>query len=774
MGSINPEHEIDASKLSVDTRTVGQRFVSSLNRPTTFRVVLIGFVGLQLYLPALWPVWIITIWALVMSFQDQKFRMPLRMPKDVGGIDRTDYYEELVEEGIIGKKTRSIRHYQDANGILYLGFQRSDSLHEQGRELWLTNSDARTHMFTVGTTGSGKSETLMGIFHNAICWGSGACYGDGKADSNLAFCLWSLARRHGREDDFLILNYLTGGTDPFERIVNEEKGVFAGKASLAQSNSLNPFAEGSADFLLQLISSLLPRASGDGAQWQQKAINMIDALLRTLCYKRANGELDISISIIRHYLALQNLVQLYIEGKEGKIPELAFLPIKAYFETGLPGFNPNLVSTPEQWAPEVFNQHGYLTGQFARTLSMMMDTYGFIFEDKYPEIDMLDVLLNNRLLVVMIPSLEKSASEAAALGKLYISSIRLMMAQNLGYRLEGTKAEVLDAKATNAPNPSIIISDELAYYFAEGIAVMFAQARSLGFMMIAAVQDVQGLKRGEAKDESASMIANTKVKWTLALEDPEDTYRLIQAAGGKAYYSTLSGHDTTVGTFINSNQAQASTKVEMREKIWLSDLKNLNSGEGMVIFKDAVVPAASYYIPDSEKKTTRLKARINRFLQIERPKLERMPNTAKRPHGNLNKGAVQYLVAALQSGSPAVYGEMEDPVLTKVQESIERLNKIGKEFPITPVERGIILFEITRRALREQVAGKLEISGSSTHSVAPPKYEPTLEELAELNKPQEEPPEPTDLATEDTENQLEEVETAYLQKNFPAQSATFK
>ncbi|MRT44642.1 hypothetical protein FGX00_02090, partial [Xylella fastidiosa subsp. multiplex] len=84
------------------------------------------------------------------------------------------------------------------------------------------------------------------------------------------------------------------------------------------------------------------------------------------------------------------------------------------------------------------------------------------------------------------------------LGKLYISSIRLMMAQTLGYRLEGTKAEVLDAKATNAQNPSIIISDELSYYFALGIAVMFAQARSLGFMMIAAVQDVQGLKRGEA------------------------------------------------------------------------------------------------------------------------------------------------------------------------------------------------------------------------------------------------------------------------------------
>jgi intracellular multiplication protein IcmO len=58
-----------------------------------------------------------------------------------------------------------------------------------------------------------------------------------------------------------------------------------------QSNSMNPFGDAAADFLLQLMASLLPVASGDGAQWQQKALNMIDALLRTLCYKRAKGNL---------------------------------------------------------------------------------------------------------------------------------------------------------------------------------------------------------------------------------------------------------------------------------------------------------------------------------------------------------------------------------------------------------------------------------------------------------------------------------------------------
>jgi intracellular multiplication protein IcmO len=91
----------------------------------------------------------------------------------------------------------------------------------------------------------------------------------------------------------------------------------------------------------------------------------------------------------------------------------------------------------------------------------------------------------------MIPSMEKSASEAAALGKLYVSAIRLSMARDLGHRLEGTKSQILDTNATNAPNPSVIVNDELQAHFAEGIATMYAQARELNYMMVASDQDVQ-------------------------------------------------------------------------------------------------------------------------------------------------------------------------------------------------------------------------------------------------------------------------------------------
>ncbi|WP_066336448.1 hypothetical protein [Azohydromonas lata] len=709
MAALNQQHEIDPAKLTRDTRTAGQRFASSFLRPTVFRFWMVVFVGLQLYLPALWPAWLITVWAATIFFQDQKFRMPLRMPKDAGGLDRTDYTEEMVEESLffgLMRRTRALRKLAVAGGILYLGYLRSPQMHEYGRELWLTNSDARTHMFLDGTTGSGKTVTLLGVAYNPLCWGSGFTFGDGKASVALPFSVWSLSRRFGREDDFLCLNYLTGGEDPFKRFVAMEDGNYtSGIPSLPQSNGTNAFSEGAADFLLQLLASLLPRiTSGDGASWQQKALNMVDALLRTLCYKRARGELDLSIGVIRHYLALNNLVQFYIEGRQGKLPETAFLPLKAYFETGLPGFNPALAEDPSQWDPEVFNQHGFLTGQLARTLSMMMDTYGHIFLDKYGEIDPLDVLLNNRILTVLIPSLEKSPSEAAAVGQLHTATQRLMMAQTLGYKMEGTKKSILDLRPSNRPYPYIIINDELAYWFAEGLAVMFAQARELGFMMVASVQDVQGMKRAAAGDETASVIANTKIKWTLALEDPEDTFDLIRKAGGEGYYSMLSGHEAVVGTFSTKFTAQDSANIERRDRISLGELKNLNAGEGLVIFKNSVLPSASFYLPEAELQSSQLPARLNRFLQIERPVFKRLPRSAAliREDARFTDPIAAYIRRAESPYMP----KLKDPILQACRDAADHMNDIQR-FEVSPAERGIVLFQAARAALQRcEAAGK--------------------------------------------------------------------
>lgn len=699
---MNASREISKEHLSADPRPTLTRLSDWLFLPSNFVRVLVGMMVLEVATAALWPFWLLTDFCLWIYFTERRFRMPLRMPKDLGGLDHTDVVEQRVEESRwfgLGKHTVTRRASQRADGIMYFGSVRSQDPSEEGREVWATNSDCRTHMSLAGTTGSGKSETLKAIAYNAICWGSGLIFADGKAANDLAYNLWCLARLRGREDDVLVANFLTGGRDPFESFAKVGRGA---TPTMPHSNSTNPFADGEASFLLQLLASLLPKASGDGASWQTKAINMIDALIRALCYKRARGELEISIGTIRHYLALENLVTFYIEGRDGKLPELAYLPIKAYFETALPGFQPSLANQPEKWDVEVRNQHGYLTGQFSRILAMMMDTYGFVFQDRFGEIDMADVMLNNRILVVLIPSMEKSAEEASALGKLFIASIRLMLAQNLGHELEGTRREILDVKATNTPHPFPVITDELGYYFAAGMSVVYAQARALGVMMIAGFQDVQALKRGEASDEFASLFANTKIKWCLALEDPDDTFDLFRKAGGQEARSVLAGYDRKSGLLVNGWGRQDTSRIEMRDRIDVRELRDLSAGQGVMLFKDAVVRMASFYIPQSRATSLAVKSRINRFLQVPMPSHDRLPPEAvEATQASRGQNLAEREIAGLLYKSQAPYYKgLEDPILDAVAAAARHMNALPSQ-RISSEERAIVLFEAARRALRE-------------------------------------------------------------------------
>lgn len=676
--------EIDQQRITLDPRTFSERFGAWLKQPRHYAKFQVGMGLTACVLAFMWLPITLVILLVHCWFSWQRHEMPMRYPKDLGGIDPT----LDVEKPNPGGKGEIVER-KAADGIVYLGNQRSADRAEHLKELWATNDDARTHMLLMGTTGSGKTVTLLSLCFNALSWGSGFFYSDGKADSSLHASVWALCRRVGREDDYLVLNFMTGGADPYKTRKTTEK----------TSNGTNPWYEGGPDFLSQLSSALLPKASGDGAQWQQKAVNMMDALIRTLCYERAAGNITLSIGVIREHLALPNLVKLYLKGKKGEIPEFAFLPIKAYLETGLPGFRPEQAHQPDKWDQTVWDQHGYLTGQYARTLSMLMDTYGYIFKEKLSEVDMMDVLLNRRVLVVMIPTLEKSSQEAANLGKLIVSSIRLMMAMNLGHKLEGTYADIIDTKATKSPAPYIITMDELGYYFAEGIALMFAQARSLGFMMIAAGQDIAAMAKGDNKEEVDSMIANTKIKYSLALEDPDKTLDVFKKVAGESISVEVGSFEGSVNHFTSPNyRRNLSGSIQRRDRIELQELKALKEMEGVLIFKDQVTRARSFTWFHSMEKT-KLPFRLNRFLQVERPTRTDLSGKV-RPIRQTDERltTIDRIAKKIRLGHVPTYVETTDPVLDAVREtyrSIETHNP-GE----TAINRGIAYYTAAVEAMR--------------------------------------------------------------------------
>ena len=481
-------------------------------------------------------------------------------------------------------------------GILYVGMDKLT-----GQQIWYSNSDARTHILYLGTTGSGKTEGLKSFAANALTWGSGFVYIDGKADTDLWSSLCSLARRFGRDDDLMVLNYMTGNSD--ER---------------PPSNTMNPFSSGSASYLSNMLVSLMPEAEGDNAMWKERAVSLIQALMPAMTWKRDNQDFPLSVSTIREYLNLNRVIQM---ARDESIPERLREGITGYLDT-LPGYvadafdetgkeKPMGPDQPMVDTTTVRQQHGYLTMQFTRALQSLGDDYGYIFDAMQADIDMVDIVLNRRMVVALIPALEKSGDETANLGKIIAATLKGMMGSTLGAQLEGESSTVIENKPTHSSTPFMTIFDEVGYYTSQGMAVMAAQARSLGFCLIFAAQDLQAMEK-RVKEEARSITANCNIKIFGKLQDPTQTREFFENHIGKDYVFKVSSVQLRGGMSTGSYHDTQQASVDTGTRADYDDLKDMKEGEAIVSFATDVLQANIFYSNPGHARAMR----VTRFIAL--------------------------------------------------------------------------------------------------------------------------------------------------------------
>lgn len=486
-----------------------------------------------------------------------------------------------------------------AEGILYVG-----NMKKTNQEIWFTNSDARTHILYLGTTGAGKTEGLKSMVTNALTWGSGFVYIDGKADTDLWSSLSALVRRFGRDDDLLVLNYMTGNSD-----------------LKAPSNTMNPFSSGSSSYLTNMLVSLMPESEGDNAMWKERAVSLIGAIMPALTWKRDNQEIPMSVSTIRDFMTLPAVVKL---ARDQPIPEEIRKGIKSYLDT-LPGYvdaafddegrdKPGGPDGPPIDTTTARQQHGYLAMQFTRALQSLGDSYGYIFDTQAADVDMVDVVLNRRILVVLIPALEKSNDEIANLGKIVAATIKGMMGSTLGATVEGDSASVIENKPTRSATPFMTVFDEVGYYAASGMAVMAAQARSLGFCLVFSGQDLPAMRK-RVKEEVNSIVANCNIKLFGKLEDPTETKDFFEKTVGSALVVEASGFKYTGGDTTGFLQDTGQGSIQTRARASYDGLRALKEGEAVVTFGERVVDGSVFYCNPGHAKAMR----VTRFLALPPP-----------------------------------------------------------------------------------------------------------------------------------------------------------
>lgn len=600
-------------------------------------------------------------------------------------------------------------------GILYLGNTRGPQNSKE--ELWFTNSDARTHILYLGTTGAGKTEGLKSIVTNAMTWGSGFVYIDGKADTDLWSSLSSLVRRFGRDDDLLVLNYMTGNSD-----------------ARAPSNSMNPFSSGSASYLTNMLVSLMPQAEGDNAMWKERAVSLISSLMPALTWKRDNQDIPLSVSSIRDYLNFHNIVKL---SRDDALPPALRESIRGYLDT-LPGYvdaafddngkeKPMGPDQPAVDTTTVRQQHGYLTMQFTRSLQSLGDDYGYIFDTQAADVDMVDIVLNRRILIVLIPALEKSSDETANLGKIVAATIKGMMGSTLGATVEGETSTVIENKPTHSATPFMTVFDEVGYYISDGMAVMAAQARSLGFSLVFAAQDLPALQK-RVKEESRSITGNCNIKIFGKLSDPTDTKDYFERQAGKALVMATTGAQLHGGVSTGSFYDNQAANIQAYDRADYGDLKKLREGEAIMIFEGTVIDVTIFYSNPGHAKAMR----VTRFLSLPPPD----ENILK--HRAAVTKLRDYMVSKSWTAEKADVKALTPPLLEGLDEGYRLGREIAK---MDPLEAGIIaVAELHARQYPEEAAKAA--SAGSPDMAAPAAAPPPQPQAPAAPQPQTPPPAP--------------------------------
>ena len=487
----------------------------------------------------------------------RRVRLPLRLPRSAA---QPDWNYPSPKD----------RRPRMAAGSLYLG---NDQV--SGQELWITNEDARQHGTIPGTTGAGKTTAILSLLTNALAQGSGFVLVDGKADNQLFGQVAALLRRYGREDDLLALNLLVA-------------------SGVKDSNTFNPFASGNADALREMLVSQLgeQRSEDSNGVFRTRAIALVGTIAPVLVWMRDNKGIPVNIETIRFALELRSIgtlatrrIFLHREGISGTVteihvnemPEEIIYPLNAYLGE-LPGYDTTQPFN-KQKGEEPSKQHGFALFYFTGPFTQLSVSLGHIFKVLHGDIDMRDVVLNRRILVVNLPALENSDDTLASLGKIVVASLRGMLAQLLGARLEGDSREIFALKPGMGEGPFYVVFDELAYYATNGMDRMLAMGRGLNICFWLAFQEVSGLwaRLGE---KTASLLGNANLTIAMRQQDAQRTRDWIEKTAGETEVTQATSF--VAGEAGNYREGPSAEVRKVNRVAW-SDLQRLLEGEAIVM-----------------------------------------------------------------------------------------------------------------------------------------------------------------------------------------------
>lgn len=481
-------------------------------------------------------------------------------------LDRTDADKR---EDFILRSDESFGTFMHEKKGLRIGYTRDNAI-----PLDIEDNFLMRHTAIIGQSGVGKTTLGESILWQQAVRGGGFIFIDAKLDADtrdkLAYMMASL----GRADDFYCIN------------VDQPHN----------SHTYNPLLEGDSDEVASRLLNLLPSAENSpGADfYRQQANYALTCLTGALkSAKRRYTFADLAI-LLQSDRALESLLRLPLSTEARMTLEVFLNQFRKKDKNG---------STID-----VNKVKEVLGGMSGRIAQFAQGKFGQVFNTYTPEINLTDIVLNNKCLYVMLPTMGKDTA-ALNLGKMILSDIRSAV-----YNVQGIKKEY------RPKPPFIVFADEMGSYVMSGIARLFEQARSAGICMIPAFQTFANL-RAISPDFEDIIIGNTwnKVFFKFASKDsPETAAEIIGKT--KKYVKSLSLSENEGASANNlraTPQGSASKSGGMSEswqeseefRVTPEHLKSMGMGEAIVISGSRVfhikTPMLNFPSPVPEFKASR-------------------------------------------------------------------------------------------------------------------------------------------------------------------------
>lgn len=465
----------------------------------------------------------------------------LSWQKAQGWLDRTD---TVSRENFIIPSDEYFGDFMSTQKGIRFGYTRDNSLPVDVEDAFLTR-----HSAIIGQSGVGKTVLGESILWQQAVRGGGFIFIDAKLDAETRDKLALMMELLGRGDEFYVLN------------VDKPEG----------SNTYNPILRGDPDEVASRLLNLLPSSeSSPGADFYRQSANhaltVITGALKAAKKRYHFSDLSILLQSARAMAELERLVP-------------AGSPEKMALQVFLDQFRKK---SKEGVQIDVERVKQVLGGMSGRIALFAQGKFGKVFNTYTPEIDLTDIVINNKCLYVMLPTMGKDTA-ALNLGKMILSDLRTAV-----YNVQALKK-------ADRPNPVFIVfADEMGSYVMPGIARLFEQARSANICMVPAFQSFANLSV-VSPDFADIIVQNTwnKVFFKFASKDsPEMAAEIIGKTKRFARSMSKSENEgessqnlraTPAGNASKGGGLSESWREQEEFRVTPDQLKSLGLGEAFVM-----------------------------------------------------------------------------------------------------------------------------------------------------------------------------------------------